>query len=87
MESRHDAGDGEPKPAQDTTQARRPQRGIAVARPAEAEPTPTKIRITHQHAFLDENKRVRSWKAGDVVTDAAEIEMLMERKAPLVKLE
>jgi hypothetical protein len=82
-----DAADGEPKPAHETTKARAPKTGAAERKAAEKESQPTKIRMTHLHAFLDENQRQRRWKAGDVITDPAEIELLTERKAPFQKLE
>jgi hypothetical protein len=48
----------------------------------EGQALPKKIRMKHPHGFLDENERLRQWKAGDTITDPAEIALLHERKAP-----
>jgi len=82
--TKHDeAAAGEPVAGADTTRAR----ASRAQRTAEAEPAPRKIKITHRYGFVDENKRTLMWRAGDVITDAGEIEMLTERKAPFEKLE
>jgi hypothetical protein len=54
---------------------------------SEAAKRPGKIRLTHLHGFIDENDRNRVWRAGDVVTDPAEIALLVDRKAPIETLE
>lgn len=42
---------------------------------------PERIMLARLHGFIDENGRHRQWFAGDVVTDADEIELLTSRKA------
>jgi hypothetical protein len=42
---------------------------------------PRAIRLTHPHSFIDENGRHRTWRAGDLITDPAEVALLVERKA------
>lgn len=46
-------------------------------------PPPAKVRVRNPYGFFDDNNRYRSWAAGDVVSDAAEIAMLVERKVLL----
>lgn len=61
-----------------------------AAEPAAAEVEPEtepvvlaaqKIRLTHNHGFIDENQRHRYWRAGDVIGDPVEIELLKGRGA------
>lgn len=65
----------------------RPGETPAATSPApDATPTPpeaVKARLLYAHGFIDENGTHRMWKAGDVVSDPAEIAMLTERGADL----
>ena len=55
---------------------------------AEAAPTlPAKVRLVSPHGYIDENGRHRYWHGGDVISDPAEIALLMGRKAPVEPVE
>jgi hypothetical protein len=55
----------------------------AAARVAAKTDLPGKIRLTAPYGFMDENERHCFWTAGSVVTDPAEIALLVERAAPI----
>ena len=61
---------------------------VPLAPPAEV-PAPVirRHRLTHAHGFIDENDRHRHWRAGDVLSDPAEIAMLQARGVPIVPME
>lgn len=43
---------------------------------------PAMVRLTHPHGFVeDDTGRLRYWKAGDVIKDPNEIDLLIERGA------
>ena len=48
---------------------------------APAREFPERVQVERLHAFIDENGRHRKWHGGDIVTDPAEIELLMTRGA------
>lgn len=48
---------------------------------------PAKVRLTAPHGFIDENSRHRYWNAGEVVGDAAEVALLINRGAPVEPVE
>jgi hypothetical protein len=50
-------------------------------------PLPGKVRLMAPYGFIDENDRHRFWQAGDVVGDASEVELLIERGAPIEEVE
>lgn len=58
---------------------------------AEAPPTeqpaekkyPKKIKMTSLFAFFDDVGRRREWHAGDVITDASEIKILVDHGTPV----
>lgn len=55
-----------------------------AASKAKASEKPTAVRLTHPHGFIEnDTQRHRFWKAGEMITDQAEIDLLMERGAPL----
>jgi hypothetical protein len=46
---------------------------------------PAKLRIVQaEYGFYEEGGRYRHWRGGDIVTDPAEIALLIARKAPAV---
>ena len=52
--------------------------------PPEAPLLPAKIKLVHAHGFIDENGTHRYWKAGVVIGDPAEVDLLIGRKANFV---
>jgi hypothetical protein len=57
-------------------------KGVYARQPRdEAPPEPRKIRLTHRHGFIDHNNRTRTWEAGDVIDDPAEVALLLRRGA------
>ena len=56
--------------------------GDADASP-DAPSLPMKVRLIRPHGYFDENGRHRAWTMGDVVSDPAEVELLMNRSAPI----
>ncbi len=54
---------------------------------ADAAEYPPLIRLTHPHGFVDDWGKNRTWSAGDVVGDPAEIKLLIDRKASHEALE
>ena len=65
-----------------------PPRGAAEPQTPPAEPEvklPKQIKVTHYYAYYEENGRYRAWNAGDVITSADEIKLLVQRGAPYVE--
>ena len=60
----------------DKTEARAQAADAASALPA-------KVRLVSPYGFIDENGRHRYWHGGDVISDPAEIALLIGRKAPV----
>jgi hypothetical protein len=57
------------------------------APPAPEQPKmPAKLKMLSLYGFFDDNKRYRSWHEGDVITDPSEIQLLVERKAPIEEI-
>jgi hypothetical protein len=57
---------------------------VPVATPAASDGSgAVRAIFSHPHSFYDDNMRRRSWNAGDIVDDPAEVEMLMGRGAPI----
>lgn len=69
---------GAPGPREPVVQA-----AAAPAKAAKAK-LPESVTLDAPHGFIDEDERNRHWHAGAVVTDPDEIQLLIERKAPLV---
>lgn len=46
---------------------------------------PASVTLAAVYGFYEEDGSPRFWQPGQVVTDAAEIDLLLERDAPLVK--
>jgi hypothetical protein len=61
------------------------------SKPAEQEPEapvlPTKVLVVRQHSFLDDTGRHRIWLGGQIVTDPADIALLIQRGATLEQLD
>lgn len=61
-----------------------------MAKPANGAPRAEqkeRVRLTHQHSFIDEDNRHRVWKGGDVISDPAEIALLRQRGARLEQVD
>ncbi len=57
---------------------------MADETPTAADPAPApqrKIKLTHHHGYIDDDGRDRFWKAGTVIADDAEIDLLVGRGA------
>ena len=55
-----------------------------VLEPAAPAEMPTKVRLQTRHGYIEEETgRPRMWEAGDVIVDAGEIALLLDRHAPL----
>ena len=50
----------------------------------EPQAAPDAIRLTSPYGFLDEDGNHRSWRAGAIVRNAADVAMLTGRGAPVV---
>ena len=57
-----------------------------VSEPVPAE-LPAKIKMDSLHGYYEENGRYREWKQYDVITDPAEIKLLVARGAPFSVVE
>jgi hypothetical protein len=55
----------------------------AAAKVAKKADLPAKLQLTAPYGFIDENDRARNWRAGDIITDPAEIALLIDRVAPV----
>ena len=50
----------------------------------EAAPMPSTVKLTAPYGFIDDETGVHYfWQAGQVVTEATEVQLLVERQAPL----
>lgn len=50
----------------------------------EAAPMPASVKLTAPYGFIDDETGVHYfWQAGQVVTEATEVQLLVERQAPL----
>lgn len=56
---------------------------VAPAEKAEEKKYPAKLQLEVLYGYFDENNRYRQWAEGDVVTDAAEIKLLVDRAVPV----
>jgi hypothetical protein len=69
------------------TEQQPPQQPAQPAPPApEKPPLPAKLRMLSLYGYYDDNKRYRSWHQGDVITDPSEIQLLVERGAPIEEI-
>lgn len=56
----------------------------APTKPADAPAAPSKsVVMEANYGFYEDSGRFRSWKEGEVVTDPAEVKLLLDRGAPV----
>lgn len=74
----------EPKPAQPEVKPAAVPAAQSDKAPDASAGLPEKVRIAKLHGYFDENHRYREWHEGDVVSDPAEVSLLISRQAPLI---
>jgi hypothetical protein len=74
------------KPAATEQQPAQPPAAPPAPPAPEKPPLPAKLKMLSLYGYYDENKRYRSWHQGDVITDPTEIQLLVERGAPVEEI-
>lgn len=60
------------------------QAALANDTPRPSSPTVVKVELTAPYGFYEEGGSPRFWAVGAVVTDPIEIELMLQRSAPLI---